>query len=110
MSVIRSWIVRSNSFEEDYAIFGETLEQALTASLSAICADALPRHGHWKATRARGEWRADILNGRGGVELVIEAAEGAVSGRSSYPVWINAASADLRTDFEWVSGRSQIEV
>lgn len=97
MGEIRGWLVRSGSFRPDYEIRGQTLSDAIRGNLSMICRDALPGAGGWHAVTATAEWRPDIMRGNGGVELVIQAVrKGGPGGKATYPVWIVAASADMR--------------
>ena len=42
------------------------------------------------------EWRPDILQGRGGVEVVIDARRPSGEGAAKFPVWISALPSDLR--------------
>ena len=74
------------------------MADALAASLHLLVREALPTGRRWEAKMVRAEWQPGILNGRGGVEIEIDAVllQGGAVASGRFIAWILAPRADLR--------------
>lgn len=99
MSASKTWSVRSSSFGADYEIRGETLASALRDGLARIVRDVFrgsPK-GHLIVS-LKAEWEADIFDGDGGVEVILETRGPTLPKdyvSESHVSWIRAERADM---------------
>lgn len=95
--VKREWVVKSNSFKNDYEISGDTLEAAIVNNIRVIMDDAV-KGEKFGDTIVSAKWLPDILNRHGGVEVIFKNKEGRTS-----VVWIYARVSDLLKPIEFKS-------
>ena len=92
MAEARTWTVKSNSFRRDFEIAGSDIGDAIERGFAQIARDARIRG---RVHAVRGEFRRDILGGRGGVEITVEYTPPRSGDVRAAVVWVSADRADL---------------